>query len=119
MKTRIISGIIMVPLLLVLYFGGIVLWAAALIIAFMGIREFCGGWNNLDVHPSLPICCVMSSCAEQLKQVQANRDALFLQVDELSDRLAYAQTDEYVMRVARDELGMILPGEVRYVNGGR
>ena len=60
MKTRIISGIIMVPLLLVLYFGGIVLWAAALIIAFMGIREFCGGWNNLDVHPSLPICCVMT-----------------------------------------------------------
>ena len=57
--------------------------------------------------------------AEQLKQVRANRDALFLQVDELSDRLAYAQTDEYVMRVARDELGMILPGEVRYVNGAR
>ena len=57
--------------------------------------------------------------AEQLRQVRANRDALFLQVDELSEQLAYAQTDDYVMRTARDELGMILPGEVRYVNGVR
>ena len=40
-------------------------------------------------------------------------------MDELSEQLAYARTDEYVMRIARDELGMILPGEVRYVNGGR
>ena len=44
---------------------------------------------------------------------------MFLQVDELSDRLAYAQTDDYVIRAARDELGMIMPDEVRYVNGAR
>ena len=56
MKTRIISGLIMVPLLLVLYFGGIVLWAAALIIALMGVHEFCKGWNSLDVHPSKAVC---------------------------------------------------------------
>ena len=31
----------------------------------------------------------------------------------------FAQTDDYVIRVARDELGMIMPGEVRYVNGAR
>ncbi len=55
----------------------------------------------------------------QLKQVQAYRDEMFLQVDELSDRLAYAQTDDYVIRAARDELGMIMPDEVRYVNGAR
>ena len=60
MKTRIISGVIMVPLLLVLYFGGAVLWAAALIIAVMGVKEFCNGWNNLEVRPSFPVCCVMS-----------------------------------------------------------
>lgn len=60
MKTRIISGIVMVPLLAVLYFGGIALWAAALIIALMGIHEFCNGWNNLDVHPSKPVCYVMT-----------------------------------------------------------
>ena len=60
MKTRIISGIVMVPLLIVLYFGGFALWAAALVIALMGIREFCNGWNNIDVHPSRPVCYVMT-----------------------------------------------------------
>lgn len=60
MKTRIISGLVMVPLLLVLYFGGIALWAAALIISVMGINEFCNGWNNIDVHPSKTICWVMA-----------------------------------------------------------
>ena len=55
----------------------------------------------------------------QLKQVESYRNELFLKVDELSDRLAYAQTDDYVVRTARDELGMILPDEVRYVNGAR
>ena len=61
MKTRIISGCIMVPLLLVLYFGGIVLWIAALLIALMGVHEFCNGWNSLDVHPSKPICYVLTA----------------------------------------------------------
>ncbi len=50
----------MVPLLLVLYFRGFALWAAALIIALMGIHEFCNGWNNIDVHPSKAVCYVMT-----------------------------------------------------------
>lgn len=57
--------------------------------------------------------------AAQLQKAEDYRKELFLKVDELSDQLAYAQTDDYVMRIARDELGMILPGEVRYVNGAR
>ena len=61
MKTRIISGLVMVPLLLVLYFGGIALWAAALVISLMGINEFCNGWNNLEVKPSKTICYVMTA----------------------------------------------------------
>ncbi len=61
MKTRIISGLVMVPLLIVLYLGGIVLWAAALIIAMMGVHEFCNGWNALEVQPSKPICYVMTA----------------------------------------------------------
>ena len=60
MKTRIISGLVMVSLLLVLYFGGLALWAAALIIALIGVHEFCNGWENIDVHPSKPICYVMT-----------------------------------------------------------
>ena len=54
-----------------------------------------------------------------LAQVEKSRNDLFLKVDELSDQLDYAKTDEYVMRTARDELGMIMPEEVRYVNGAR
>jgi phosphatidate cytidylyltransferase len=61
MKTRIICGFIMAPLLVVLYLGGWWLWAAALIIAVMGIHEFCNGWESLDVHPSKPICYVMTA----------------------------------------------------------
>ncbi len=60
MKTRIISGLIMAPLLIVLYLGGWWLWAAALLIAVMGVQEFCNGWNNLDVHPSKEICYIMT-----------------------------------------------------------
>ena len=47
MKTRIISGLVMAPLLIVLYLGGWWLWAAALLIAVMGLQEFYKGWNNI------------------------------------------------------------------------
>ena len=50
----------MVPLLAVLYFRGVALWAAALIIALMGVNEFCKGWNNIDGHPSKALCYVMT-----------------------------------------------------------
>ena len=54
-----------------------------------------------------------------LKQTRADRDALVLQVNALTDQLNFTRTDDYVIRTARDELGMIMPGEVRYVNGAR
>ena len=60
MKTRIISGLVMAPLLVVLYLGGWWLWAAALIIAAMGLQEFYKGWGNLDVHPSTTIGYIMT-----------------------------------------------------------
>ena len=60
MKTRIISGLVMAPLLIVLYLGGWFLWAAALLIAIMGLQEFYKGWNNLDVQPSKEIGYVMT-----------------------------------------------------------
>lgn len=55
----------------------------------------------------------------RLQRVREDRDALILQVNALSDQLAFARTDDYIIRTARDELGMIMPGEVRYVNGAR
>lgn len=57
--------------------------------------------------------------AERLQQACQERDEVILRANALSNQLDFAQTDDYVIRVARDELGMIMPGEVRYVNGAR
>jgi len=59
MKTRVIAGICMLPLLLIIYFGGPVLAVAAAIIGYVGITEFYNGWEALDVHPSKTIAYVM------------------------------------------------------------
>lgn len=55
---------------------------------------------------------------QRLEEVQSARDELISQVDALSQEMDYVQTDEYIMRAARDELGLIMPGEIRYVNAG-
>lgn len=57
MKTRILSGLIMLPLLVILYLGGYVLLAACLVIGVMGIREFYGGFEKMGVKPSFPVAC--------------------------------------------------------------
>ena len=49
MKTRVLSGLIMLPLLAVVYFGDTVLLAACFLIAFAGIREFYGGFEMTGV----------------------------------------------------------------------
>lgn len=55
MKTRILSGIIMLPLLAVLYFGGYPLLIACFLVAAMGVYEFLKGFHALDIKPSYPI----------------------------------------------------------------
>lgn len=55
--------------------------------------------------------------ASELSEAISHREALQGEVDKLRATLDFVQTDEYVIRVARDELGMIMPGEIRYVNG--
>ena len=55
--------------------------------------------------------------AQELADAISQRQALQSEVDQLRASLDFAQTDEYVIRVARDELGMIMPGEIRYVSG--
>lgn len=51
MKTRILSGLIMVPLLAVLYFGGYVLLLACFVIGVMAVREFYKGFEAMDIKP--------------------------------------------------------------------
>ena len=55
MKTRIISAIIMLPLLLLVYFGGIWLKLACMAISFIGLKEFYDGFRNEGAVPSYAI----------------------------------------------------------------
>ena len=55
--------------------------------------------------------------ARQLEAANAQYAQLESEVEALQEKLAYVQTDDYIIRVARDELGLVMPGEVRYVNG--
>lgn len=41
--------------------------------------------------------------------------ALSERVNMLNEQLDYVRTDAYVERIARDELNMIMPGEIRYI----
>lgn len=53
----------------------------------------------------------------QLARISDYRDDLDLYVRDLNEELEYVQTDAYIIRAARDQLGLIMPSEVRYVSG--
>lgn len=55
MKTRIISGLCMVPLLVLVYLGGYFITALCIIIGFMGVNELFNGFNAMGVKPSRAI----------------------------------------------------------------
>ena len=52
----------------------------------------------------------------ELAQAKARRDELSATVIALREELAYVQTDAFVESAARNELGLIRPGEIRYVS---
>lgn len=52
MKTRILSAVIMLPLLAILFIGGKLLVVACFVIGFMGVREFYHGFESLNIKPS-------------------------------------------------------------------
>lgn len=53
MKTRIISGLIMAPLLVVLYFRGIPLAVLAFIIGAVGMYELFQGFKKIEINPNI------------------------------------------------------------------
>ncbi len=56
MKTRVISGLVMAPIIVgILYFGGLPLAALTAVICFVGITEFFNGWEAMGLHPSKKI----------------------------------------------------------------
>lgn len=58
----------------------------------------------------------LRSGEKRLAAAEAEYSALLDELEVLREELAFAGTDEYVERVARDELGMMMPGEIRYVS---
>ncbi len=58
MKTRIVSGFIMLPLLGVLFLGGYYLIAFIFVITLAGIHEFFKAFNNNKIYPSAPVVFV-------------------------------------------------------------
>ena len=52
MKTRILSAIIMLPLLALVFFGGRLLLIACFVIGMMGVREFFQGFERISIKPS-------------------------------------------------------------------
>ncbi|HIU34019.1 MAG TPA: septum formation initiator family protein [Candidatus Pullichristensenella excrementigallinarum] len=60
----------------------------------------------------------LSAASDALASKIAQRDEIVQEIGELEKEIAFAQTDEYVERAARDELGLIMPGEIRYVSSG-
>ena len=51
-----------------------------------------------------------------LSELYETRASLSSERESLQDTYAFSQTDEYVIRVARSELGMLMPDEIRYVS---
>ena len=52
MKRRVLSGILMLPLLLIVFFGGKVLLAGCFAVGILGVREFFAGFREIGVRPS-------------------------------------------------------------------
>ncbi len=57
MRTRILSGIAMVPLLILVYLGGVWLALMCIAVAWVGLTEFYNGFENMGIHPSRIIGC--------------------------------------------------------------
>lgn len=57
-----------------------------------------------------------NEAAARVDSLRNEKAALNERIIALSDQLVYVKTDAYVERVARDELNMIMPGEIRYVS---
>ena len=58
MKTRILSGLIMAPLLVLLYFGGYPLMIAAFFIGIVGLYEFYKGFTAVGARPNYVVGAV-------------------------------------------------------------
>ena len=55
MKTRVLSGLVMAPLLVLVYLGGWFIWAAAVFVSIVGLKEFYKGFEASGAKPCVPL----------------------------------------------------------------
>lgn len=60
----------------------------------------------------------MASQQLQIQQLTEQYEAASIEHAVLERKIAFAKTDDYVERTARNELGLLMPGEIRFVSGG-
>ncbi len=77
MKTRIISGLIMLPLLIVILLGKYILFAACFIIGIVGVYEFYRGFHAMEVKPCYPIA-IASAVGLYAVELFANHEKWYL-----------------------------------------
>lgn len=77
MKTRIISGIAMLPLLAIIYLGGYFIVAGALLVGLIGLKEFYKGFEAIDIVPSY-IIGVVSTLGLYLIHLLKGGQSLFM-----------------------------------------
>ena len=58
----------------------------------------------------------LSAERDLLNAAKAEKMQLTAQITEMRQELSDAHTSEFVERIAREELGMLYPGEIRYVD---
>jgi phosphatidate cytidylyltransferase len=74
MKKRVISGVIMLPLLLIAYFGGVALLIGSFIVGVLGVREFFNGFRKIGINPSFLIAFLSAVGLYVINIVKVNSD---------------------------------------------
>lgn len=59
---------------------------------------------------------VLAQARREKEELNRQKSSLYSEIDSLREDISFAQTDEYVIRSARRDLGMIMEGEITYVN---
>ncbi len=72
MKTRILSGLILAPLLIIVYIGGYVLQAACLIIGIIGVREFYSAFKSAGIKPSFTVGAILTFALYAIINIGSN-----------------------------------------------
>lgn len=81
-----------------------------LLLALIAALVFAAGTGMVNMR--------MRQDARRLAEVRREQQALVDEISRLEQEIQYVQTDDYVKNAARDELGLIMPGEIRYMSDG-